>query len=50
VETLGLRPEIAELAFHACWIQHAAAEQRASLEPGHRPFLEVLRSVADSVR
>jgi hypothetical protein len=50
VENLGLRPEVVELAFHVCWIQHAAAEQRATLEPAHRPFLEILRSVADSVR
>jgi hypothetical protein len=50
VETLGLRPEIAELAFHVCWIQHAAVEQRATLESARRPFLEILRSVADSAR
>ena len=50
VGALGLRPEVVQLAFHVCWIQHAAAEQRATLEPAHRPFLEILRSVADSVR
>jgi hypothetical protein len=50
VAALGLRPEIVELAFHVCWIQHAAAEHRATLEPARRPFLEILRSVADSVR
>jgi hypothetical protein len=50
VAALGLRPEVVELAFHACWIQHADAEQRATREPGRRPFLEILRSVADSIR
>jgi hypothetical protein len=50
VAALALRPEVVELAFHVCWIQHAAAEQRATLESARRPFLEILRSVADSVR
>jgi hypothetical protein len=48
VEALDLRPAVAELAFHACWIQHAAAEQRAGLESRQRPFLEILRSVAET--
>jgi hypothetical protein len=50
VGVLGLRPEIVELAFHVCWIQHAAAEQGATLESAPRPFLEILGGVADSVR
>jgi len=50
VAALDLRPEVVELAFHVCWIQHADAEQRATLEPARGPFLEILRSVADSVR
>jgi hypothetical protein len=50
VSALGLRQEVVELAFHVCWIQHAAAEQRATLESARRPFLEILDSVASSVR
>jgi hypothetical protein len=50
VAALGLRPEVVELAFHACWIQHAAAEQLTTLESPDGPFLEILRTVADSVR
>jgi hypothetical protein len=48
VEALGLPPTIVELAFHACWLQHAAAEQRAGPESGPRPFLEILRRVAET--
>jgi len=46
VEVLGLRRAVVELAFHACWIQHAAAEQRAGGESAPRPFLEILRRAA----
>jgi hypothetical protein len=48
VEALGLRRALVELAFHACWIQHAAAEQRSGLDSMPRPFLEILRRVASA--
>jgi hypothetical protein len=48
--TLDLSPAAVELAFHACWIRHAVTEQRASEDPAPRPFLEILRSVANAVR
>jgi hypothetical protein len=50
VEALGLHPPIVELAFHACWIRHAATEQGTNLPSAPRPFLEILRNVADTAR
>ena len=48
--TLDLSPAAVELAFHACWIRHAVTEQPASDDPAPRPFLEILRSVANAAR
>jgi thiamine kinase-like enzyme len=48
--TLDLSPAAVELAFHACWIRHALTEQRTSEDPAPRPFLEILRSVANAAR
>ncbi|MDP9224272.1 MAG: phosphotransferase [Actinomycetota bacterium] len=42
---LGLSTSIAELGFHACWLHHAANEDR--MDPSaSRPFLSILRCVA----
>jgi hypothetical protein len=48
VDALGLPPALVELAFHACWLHHAAEEQRAGADSAPRPFLEILRSVAET--
>ena len=39
--------QIADLSFHACWVEHAAAEaaKRAPGEP--RPFLQIVERIAD---
>jgi hypothetical protein len=42
-EALRLGPETAELAFHACWLHHAANEQRTG---GDGSFLEIVRWLA----
>jgi hypothetical protein len=44
---LDLTPAFVDLAFHACWIKHASAEQRATSDAAPHPFLEILRSVAN---
>jgi hypothetical protein len=46
VRALDLDPEIVELAFHACWIRHAIAEQASNAPSKARPFLEILRMAA----
>lgn len=48
VDALGLPRAVVELAFHACWIHHAAEEQRAGADSAPQPFLEILRSVAET--
>jgi hypothetical protein len=45
-QALELEPSLAELCFHACWVHHAANEQRSSRQGDPRPFLEILRWVA----
>jgi hypothetical protein len=50
VRALELEQELVELAFHACWIRQATAEQTVNARPTDRPFLEILRSVTSSVR
>lgn len=50
VRALDLNPALAELAFHACWIRHATAEQGVGAQPEKRPFLEILRAVAGAAR
>ena len=48
--TLGVTDELAEVCFHACWVGHAANERRAA-EPGaDRPFLEIVRWLAATLR
>src|SRR5215207_8776539 len=48
--SLGVTDELAELCFHACWVGHAANEKRAA-EPGaDRPFLEIVRWLAATLR
>lgn len=42
-ETSG---ELTRLSFHACWLHHAANEQRARAQSPHRPFLAVLEQLA----
>jgi len=38
--------EIAQLSLHACWLQHAANEHRATPPGEARPFLEIVRMMA----
>lgn len=44
---LDLDPAHAELAFHACWIGHAANEVRRNGARNDRPFLNIVRWYAD---
>jgi len=43
---LEVSPALAEIAFHACWVRHAADELRASGGKGRGPFLEVVERLA----
>jgi hypothetical protein len=43
---LSLSPAVADLCFHACWLHHAANENRTSTPSALRPFLSILRCVA----
>jgi hypothetical protein len=45
-ETLGLTRDVTELCFHACWLHHAANEQRRTDAGQERPFLEIVRWAA----
>jgi hypothetical protein len=40
-------PEIAALSFHACWLQHAAAEAAKRLPDEPRPFLNIVERIVD---
>jgi hypothetical protein len=44
---VGATEEVAELSFHACWLHHAANEQRDARVDTKRPFVAILRQVAD---
>lgn len=46
-EALEVPPAFAALCRHACWLHHAANEHVAA-GPGSRPFLGVLRAVAEA--
>jgi hypothetical protein len=39
--------QVAELSFHACWLHHAANERRDARTDAERPFLAILRQVAE---
>jgi len=43
---LGVSLSIAELGFHACWLHHAANEDRMGSPSTSRPFLSILRCIA----
>ena len=43
--TLGLSDEEACIAFHACWVHHAANEVDRQIVDG--PFLAVVRAIAN---
>jgi thiamine kinase-like enzyme len=43
----GTGPEIAALAFHVCWLQHAAAEAAKRLPDEPRPFLRIVERIVD---
>jgi hypothetical protein len=44
---VGASEAVAELSFHACWLHHAANEQREARIDTERPFVAILRQVAD---
>ena len=44
---VGASADVAELSFHACWLHHAANEQRDARAETERPFAAILRQVAD---
>ena len=44
--SVGASATAAELSFHACWLHHAANEQRHGRTEADRPFLDILRQVA----
>lgn len=41
-QSLALPPDFARLCFHACWLHHAANEQRKEQTPAERPFLAMV--------
>jgi hypothetical protein len=43
---LAIQPSFANLCFHACWLHHALNEHQNAGSAEHRPFLEILQSVA----
>ncbi|MBI3769760.1 MAG: hypothetical protein HY271_14910 [Deltaproteobacteria bacterium] len=43
---LEVCPALAEIAFHACWLRHAADELRVAEGPARGPFLEVVERLA----
>ncbi|CAA9524899.1 MAG: hypothetical protein AVDCRST_MAG79-441 [uncultured Thermoleophilia bacterium] len=43
-------PAVMLLAFHACWLHHAANEERDAGAGGDRPFLGILQWIADRHR
>lgn len=47
MRAIGLSPQIAELSLHACWLQHAVNEHRASSGRGSRPFLAIVQWLAN---
>jgi hypothetical protein len=44
---VGAAENVAELSFHACWLHHAANEQRNAATDVERPFVAILRRIAD---
>jgi hypothetical protein len=44
---IALPPEVAAIAFHACWLHHAGNESRKRAQGERRPFLELLQRAAD---
>ena len=44
--TLGVEPELAVTALHACWLGHALNEHRAAGPSDARPFLEIVEWLA----
>jgi|GEM_PF-3103536 len=47
---LALPQPLVELAFHACWLHHAANEQRAPYNMTRRPFLNIVQRLATDAR
>jgi hypothetical protein len=43
---LGVEPELAATALHACWLGHAMNEHRAARPSDARPFLEIVHWLA----
>jgi hypothetical protein len=43
---VSIEDDLAELAFHACWLHHAANEQRATNSSDPRPFLKIVQLLA----
>jgi len=46
-ERSGLPIELVPLCFHACWLRHAANEVRVTGEDRPRPFVRILRLLAE---
>jgi hypothetical protein len=46
VDALGIPDDVAEISFHACWLQHAANEARKHPGAGATPFFDVIRWLA----
>lgn len=45
---LNVAPEIVELSRHACWLGHALNEARSAERSAPRPFLQIVRRLADA--
>ena len=46
IAKVGLEPDAAVLCFHACWLRHAANEERQRPPARGTPFLEIVRMLA----
>jgi hypothetical protein len=46
MRTTGMTAAMAEVAFHACWLQHAANEHRREDPESRPPFLSIVQRLA----
>lgn len=48
IAALNIAPEVVELSRHACWLGHALNEAQSSERSAPRPFLEIVRWLAEA--
>jgi len=49
-QSLEITPDVAQLCWHACWLRHAANEERAAAAGAARPFLQIVQLLARQPR